>query len=196
MLGGGGDDGLVGDSAAPSQGAATGAGDDILFGEQGADFLIGDGEGVASVNGSGGDDILDLGTDGGVAAIGDHNVNDPAGGPATGSGNDRIIGGSSGEVLIGDSSIADASVTTAGNDFLEGRGGEDTVFGDNTDFDASMSVGEAGGTDWTNGGSGVDSLKGGPNNDFLNGGAGRPDSCDGEAGTDAAIGCEAVSNVP
>jgi hypothetical protein len=168
----------------------------VLLGGSGADFLIGDSEGVVSVNGSGGDDLLDLGVDGGFVAVGDHNVSDPAGGRATGAGNDRIIGGTADEILIGDSSVADTSTTAAGHDVIDGRGGDDTVFGDNTDFDGAVSVGTAGGADVLRGGPGVDALRGGPRNDLLDGGSGTPDDCDGQAGVDAAFHCEVVSNVP
>lgn len=149
MEGGDGDDGPIGDSVAPFEGTATGAGNDVLLGGPGRfDFLIGDSEAVAAANGNGGNDVLDMGADGGIVAIGDHNINAPDGGRATGAGNDRIIGGDSPfEFLIGDSGPADASVTVAGNDSISGRGGDDTIFGDNIKFNGDASAGAAGGND-------------------------------------------------
>ena len=104
MEGGAGDDGPIGDSVAPFEGSATGAGNDVILGGPGRfDFLIGDSEGVIEANGSG-DDLLDMGADGGIVAIGDHNINAEDGRRANGAGNDRIIGGdnpSGCEILAG-----------------------------------------------------------------------------------------------
>ncbi|WP_425574719.1 calcium-binding protein, partial [Nonomuraea africana] len=168
----------------------------LLLGGPGSEILIGDSNAAQNASGNGGNDLLDLGTDGGFAAIGDHNINDPAGGRATGSGRDRIIGGSADDFLVGDSAVVDATVTSASHDVISGRGGNDALFGDNTDFDVTASVGTAGGNDLLDGGDGIDTLRAGPRNDFLDGGPGTPDDCDGEAGIDAATRCEIVSNVP
>ena len=93
LNGGDGDDGPIGDSVAPFEGTATGAGNDVILGGPGRfDFLIGDSEGVAGASGSG-NNVLDMGADGGIVAIGDHNINAEDGGPARGAGNDTIIGG-------------------------------------------------------------------------------------------------------
>jgi hypothetical protein len=146
------------------------------------------------VAGSGGDDRLDLGADGGVAAIGDHNTNFP-GVTVTGAGDDHIIGGSFGEfALIGDSTADLAS--DAGDDRIEGRGGDDNLFGDNTDSNGAVSIGTVGGDDSLDGGDGADFLRAGPADDFLRGGPGSPDDCDGESGTDAARLCEVLAGVP
>ncbi|HEY9376253.1 MAG TPA: calcium-binding protein [Jiangellaceae bacterium] len=198
MEGGDGDDGPIGDSVAPFEGTATGAGNDVILGGPGRfDFLIGDSEGTAAANGNGGHDLLDMGADGGIVAIGDHNINAPDGGRANGAGNDRIIGGDSDfEFLIGDSSPADFSVTFAGNDSISGRGGDDTIFGDNANFNLDASAGTAGGNDSLDAGAGADTVRAGPRNDFLNGGPGSPDDCDGEAGRDAASGCEILAGIP
>ena len=142
-------------------------------------------------------DLLDLGTDsdGGIV-VGDHNINDPHGGRATGAGTDRIVGSNGDDLLIADSSVADASVTVAGNDSIIGRGGNDTLFGDNVNFKGNASVGTAGGDDSLGGGDGADTLRAGPGDDFLNGGPHKGDDCDDEAGTDAASRCEILAGVP
>lgn len=157
---------------------------------------MGDSSASGNVTGSGGDDVVDLGQDGGDAAIGDHNINRPTGGTATGAGSDRVTGGSGNDILVGDSSVVDALRTSARSDVVNGRGGDDTLFGDNADFDLTSSVGTAGGDDSLSGGDGADTLRGGPRNDLLDGGPGAPDRCDGEAGIDTAVRCESVSNIP
>ncbi|MEV5383088.1 calcium-binding protein [Streptomyces sp. NPDC052721] len=193
--GGPGDEIMAGDSVA-SVGDARGAGDDVLLGGPGAEILTGDSSAGGRVTGDGGDDVVDLGQDGGVAAIGDHNISRPTGGTATGAGHDRVTGGSGNDVLIGDSSVVDAARTSARSDVLNGRGGNDTLFGDNADFDATRSVGTAGGDDRLLGGDGADTLHAGPRDDLLDGGPGAPDRCDGEAGYDSAVRCEIVSHIP
>ena len=137
-----------------------------------------------------------MGADGGVIAIGDHNINRPeSGGPATGratgAGDDHIIGGSAREVLIGDSVVADASVTAAGNDRIQADGGDDKIFGDNVNRN-NATVGTAGGADNLNGGPGNDTLRAGPGNDNLDGGA-ATDACHGQGGTDTYERCETVT---
>ncbi|MBT2469917.1 hypothetical protein J7E97_19045 [Streptomyces sp. ISL-66] len=160
------------------------------------EFLVGDSEAARDAKGSGGDDLSDLGPDGGFAAVGDHNIIDPAGGSATGAGNDRVIGGSADEVLIGDSAVVDATVTSAGRDLIEGHGGNDTLFGDNTNFDATETAGTAGAKDRLKGGYGDDTLRAGPGDDHLDGGP-QTDDCDGEAGDgDTALRCEMVNGIP
>ncbi|MGW8367007.1 calcium-binding protein, partial [Streptomyces wedmorensis] len=152
--------------------------------------------GVTAAHGAGGDDLIDLGTDGGFFALGDHNINDPAGGPATGAGHDRILGGTGDELLVGDSSVGSTPVTAAGHDTLEGRGGADTLFGDNVNFDADTTVGSAGGHDVLRGGEADDRILAGPGNDRLDGGA-ATDHCDGQTGPfDSATQCETVVGVP
>ena len=109
MEGGAGDDGPIGDSVAPLEGTATGAGNDVILGGPGRfDFLIGDSEAVAAANGSGGNDLLDMGADGGIVAIGDHNINAEDGGRANGAGNDR----SSAATIRSNSSSATAPCRT------------------------------------------------------------------------------------
>jgi Ca2+-binding RTX toxin-like protein len=201
LIDGGPDDGfevLLGDSVS-FNGNAAGAGDDVLLGGPGAEILFGDSDIGASadsviVSGSGGDDRLDLGADGGIAVVGDHNTNQP-GVTANGAGDDKIIGGSAGEfALIGDSA-ADV-VTAAGDDNIDGRGGNDNLFGDNTNFEGTATVGTVGGEDRLKGGTGDDTLRAGPGDDRLNGGADF-DDCDGEAGDgDKAKRCEVLAGIP
>jgi RTX calcium-binding nonapeptide repeat (4 copies) len=167
----------------------SGAGNDSLQGGLGIDGLIGDSEGVAA-SGDGGNDVLDLGLDGGAYAIGDH----AAPGSTNGAGNDRIEGGSAGDLLIGDS-IA-GSANAAGNDTLRGRGGDDLLLGDNVDFFTLATIGTTGGNDSLDGGDGADALIAGPANDSLDGGSGVPDFCNGEAGTDNGANCEVLVGVP
>ena len=177
----------------------TGAGDDVILGGPGFEFIGGDSEGVAGAHGSGGDDYIDMGTGDGIV-LGDHNINVPAeegGGPATGAGNDTIIGAddSTFELIVGDSSVGDDSITAAGNDHIVGNGGDDFIFGDNVDFTASFTVGTASGNDRLEGGGGDDFISAGPGNDQLDGGA-DADFCDGEAGNDNFKACEAVAGSP
>ena len=134
----------------------------------------------------------------GLIALGDHNINAPAsegGGPATGAGNDTIVGGTADELLIGDSSVADAGITAAGNDRIDGGDGHDLVFGDNVNFEADRSAGSASGNDKLDGCTGDDTLKAGPGNDALDGGA-NVDECNGEVGIDTAKRCETLTEVP
>lgn len=188
--GGIGEEHLVGDSGS-TVGDASGAGDDKILGGPGSELLVGDSNAAEDASGDGGNDFLDVGADGGFAALGDHNINDPAGGSATGSGSDRIIGGRADDLLVGDSAVVDATTTDADNDVIKGRGGNDTLFGDNVNFDADRTVGTAGGRDRLRGGAGDDTLRAGPANDRLDGGR-DTDDCDGEAGHDIAVRCETV----
>ncbi|MFF4135483.1 hypothetical protein ACFY1B_28880 [Streptomyces mirabilis] len=91
-------------------------------------------------------------------------------------------------LIVGDSSLGDATGATVGRDVIYGRGGNDLLFGDNIDQN-TRSVPGVGGGDSIDGGAGDDILRGGPNADLLNGNTGR-DDCDGEQGTDVEINCE------
>ena len=143
------------------------------------------------MSGAGGNDVLDLGADGGISAIGDHlNVRT---GNVTGAGNDTVTGGSSDDVLVGDSSNGPGN--EAGNDRLVGNGGNDRVFGDNVDLESTTTAGPAGGDDFLDGGVGDDTLRAGPRNDQLDGGP-NTDDCDGESGVDSASDCEITAGVP
>ncbi|MEU6867704.1 hypothetical protein ABZ924_31455 [Streptomyces sp. NPDC046876] len=168
----------------------------LLSGPGTAESIVGDSEGIDGARGAGGDDIIDLGADGGIFAIGDHNIGEAQGGQATGAGNDRITGGTADDFRYGDSSVGDASQTSAGRDVIDGRGGNDYLFGDNVNFNGDTTVGTAGGRDKLKGNTGNDTIFAGPANDLLDGGA-DTDSCDGEAGNhDVAVRCESVTNVP
>ena len=177
----------------------TGAGDDVILGGPGFEFIGGDSEGVVGAQGSGGDDYIAMGTGDGIA-LGDHNINIPAeegGGPATGAGNDTIIGAddSAFELIVGDSSVGDDSITAAGNDHIVGKGGDDVIFGDNADFFVTSTAGTASGNDKLEGGAGDDIVIAGPGNDLLDGGA-DTDFCDGEAGNDNFKACESRPGSP
>lgn len=200
---------LVGDSTAFGSGEAAGAGDDVLLGGPGeGDGLVGDCYSFTNARGSGGDDLLDVGTGGGEFATGDHVVDNPRGGTAFGSGNDRIFGsdGFPGRPGIDDALVGDSVVPgmprTAGDDVISGRGGDDLVFGDNAKLPRpryvypSRSIGTVGGEDDLDGGDGVDTLRAGPGNDFLDGGPDAPDDCNGETGTDRATECEILRRIP
>lgn len=145
--------------------------------------------------GSGGDDVVDLGTDSGFFALGDHNIGNPTTGTAIGAGDDMLMGGSASDILVGDSSSPDTGVTEAGDDVIKGGGGNDTLFGDNSNYDLTMSVGTVSGEDKLKGSEGDDTLRAGPGDDDLSGGR-DTDDCDGEAGTgDKANHCEAVAGI-
>jgi Ca2+-binding RTX toxin-like protein len=186
---------LIGDSRAELD--ATGAGNDRIDGGEGLDAIVGDSNGCfkgprkCTVSGDGGNDVLDLGNDGGFFAFGDHfNVR---AGNVTGAGNDAITGGSSNELLVGDSSNGPGN--DAGNDRLVGNGGNDLLFGDNVNLDSNATVGPAGGNDVLDGGVGDDTLKAGPRNDSLDGGP-NTDDCDGERDIDTTSNCETTADVP
>lgn len=162
-------DAVVGDSSGTT---ATGAGDDTIHSGPGMEtdgsleLVVGDSYCGDSCIGGGGDDSIQLGTDGGVWAAGDHVGNRTT--TFEGDGNDFIVGGVGhpvGEMLFGDNVVLGvvgqalpSPAAGAGNDILRGRTGVDALFGQ-------------GGTD------------------RLNGGA-EEDGCDTEAGIDIAISCE------
>lgn len=77
-------------------GVTTGAGNDVMTGGTCQEFVIGDSLGPALVSGSGSNDVIDLGVDGGSAAIGDHDTIF-SGQTAIGAGNDTITGDCAGE---------------------------------------------------------------------------------------------------
>ena len=160
-------DAIIGDSNGEN---ATGAGDDTVHSgpgvvtEDSLEVVVGDSRCSEACVGEGGDDSIQMGTDGGVWAAGDHMGS--ATGSIEGDGNDFIRGGvghPDGEQLFGDSvDIGGSGVPNpaagAGNDILRGRQGSDALLG-----------------------------QGGA--DRLNGGA-EDDACDTEAGIDTAISCE------
>ena len=113
----------------------------------GADDLRSDSQAPSYVSGAGGHDVLDLGADGGLFAIGDHNTFE-AGSTAVGAGNDRIIGGAPNEPFLI---------------------GNDTLIGDNVNTNGTATVAAMGGMDRLFGGNAGDALRAGPANDFPDG---------------------------
>jgi Ca2+-binding RTX toxin-like protein len=154
-----------------------------------------------TASGAGGNDYIDLGTEGGIIAIGDHALTYIPGlivsATAIGAGNDVIIAGSAGERLIGDSSVGPEGLAIgAGNDTIDGFGGDDRMLGDNAFHPAiGGTAGTSGGNDVLDGGTGNDALQSGPANDVLDGGA-TTDDCNGENGMDTAVNCETITGVP
>jgi len=114
---------------------------------------------------------------------GDDNITGTAGNDviAGGSGHDTIYGGGGDDVICGDDGI-DRLFGQEGNDRIFGGAGADVLDGGNGD-------------DALSGGAGVDRLMGGPGHDTLDGGPDY-DSCLGGTGTDVAVSCEGVVEVP
>lgn len=92
-----------------------------------------------------------------------------------------------------------------GTDTLEIRGeaGADTILGQGSFFEpvtvsANMILDGGSEGDHLEGSAGNDSLSGGAGNDFLNGGVSTSDNnqCDGGTGTDTAVGCNSLFNIP
>jgi Ca2+-binding RTX toxin-like protein len=89
---------------------------------------------------------------------------------------------------------------TAGNDLIRGLGGDDTIEGKGGN-DCLVGgpghdlISAGGGNDIVYGGDGPDILAGGPGDDHIDGGAQR-DGGYGTSGTDTAVYCEHVRNIP
>lgn len=149
LLGGSGNDTLIGSSAADE--LDGGAGNDTLNGGAGNDVLCG-GDGNDTINGGAGDDVLggDEGNDrlrgdaGNDLLIGNEGNDNLDGG----AGNDRLFGQEGNDSLFGQ----------AGNDILVGGNGNDRLNG-------------GAGLDILIGGRGSDTLNGGGGDDVLVGGA-------------------------
>lgn len=162
------------------------AGDDTLLGRSGSDLLDG-GDGLDSINGGDGSDTIytgagfTVGT--GVFATGGAGDDTLYGGPDASDlrgwgGNDTIFGSPFGDFISGGAG-RDELHGGDGWDEIYGNGGDDRLFGDEK-------------RDFLSGGGGNDFLDGGfDENDFLN-----LDTCEGNAGTDTAVGCEVISTVP
>jgi Ca2+-binding RTX toxin-like protein len=173
VLGGGGDDGLIGNAednilaGGPGGDALTGlGGDDHLSGNAGNDSLVG------GPNGGNGD-TADFGSSAGPVTV------DLGATSATGQGDDSLTGiENAAGSAFGDSLTGDPAANA-----LSGRSGHDTVVG-------------AAGPDQLNGGAGRDGLEGGPGDDGLDGSehddvlAGGPDDDElrGRSGRDAMTG--------
>ena len=145
VLGGKGDDILLGGEAADNERLFGGPGDDTLQGDAGADILFG-GLGNDSLVGVGGDDVLR--GEGGVDTL------------DGGEGDDILFGGVGNDDLDGG----------LGDDVLRGEGGVDVLFG-GIGFGNDLLFGGPG-NDTLRGGSGDDRLNGDGGTDILDGGPG------------------------
>lgn len=173
--------------------------DDIIFGDEGNDYLHGS-AGHDIINGGIGNDTLDGGTgfDSLQGGEGDDNISGGSDQDSLwgGDGADNLNGGSGHDVLSGDTGD-DSLIGGSGNDEmhggadddnLKGGPGSDILYGDDGDDRLD------GGTDDDQlfGGEGADYIKGGSGNDLMSGGAGRDklmayagdDVLDGGAGRD------------
>lgn len=121
----------------------TGEGNNVVFGDGGADTITG-GSGNDSINGGTGDDIIDAGNGSNIIS--------------GGSGNDTITGGDDNDLIGGgaDNDLIDAG---NGNNIVFGGSGDDTIItGDDMDS--------------VNGGNGDDTVRASAGNDTFNGGNG------------------------
>ncbi len=176
---------------------------------------------MGSLRGTNGDDVI-RGTDG-IDNITGRNGDDLICG---GANNDRILAGNGHDVVFGDEgddvisgfNHNDILFGGAGNDFVHGGRGQDVISGDSGNdiilghhHTDNLSGGD--GEDIVVGGHGrdtllgdadddilfggfnSDSLAGGSGDDLLIGGFGR-DLCDGGVGTDTAVSCEGLVEVP
>ena len=161
------------------------AGDDLLYGGYGDDFIDGGAdndylygyEGNDILNGGTGDDTL-------IAGDGD-DILDGGFGSDTLFGNlgsDNLDGGDGDDTLDGGYD-SDALFGGTGNDALDGGYGDDTLYGDGGD---DLLLGGYG-SDLLDGGGDNDTLNGGYNDDTLFGGAGN-DTLDGGDGADTMYG--------
>lgn len=164
----------------------SGEGDDIVFGGDGDDRLVGEG-GNDTLHGGAGNDIM-------KGRTGDNILNGDAGDDklrGSDDGDDGLFGGEGSDILAG----------LAGEDRLEGGEGDDFLYGGR---DNDIVIGGDGddvvrgnrNNDLLSGGEGSDRIFGGGNNDTLDGGAGRDfllgengnDSLDGGTGDDNLTG--------
>lgn len=154
LLGGGGDDTIVGDQGVVALDDLSGTasirpGAQLIYGQDGEDTLIGD--------------VQTLGISGtvtpGITPFGASIIIDGI----FGTGADTILGGDDGDIIIGDVETAHGFISRGGDDFLFGEDGDDTIVGD---VFTLTSTGElsAAGNDTINGGQGDDILVG----DILN----------------------------
>jgi Ca2+-binding RTX toxin-like protein len=161
LFGQGGNDWMIGSGRG-------GAGDDVLEGTDGADFLAGE-DGDDEISGRAGDDVLlgGLGADGLAGGAGDDEVN--------GAGSDDVLSGGSG---------ADALRGGGGGDVLYGQEGDDLLLGDATAGDPAGASTPPGG-DSLYGGDGADVLSGDGPQDGGGGAAITADTLRGDAGVDS-----------
>ena len=193
VMGGSGNDTLVGDNA--SNVLTGNAGNDTLTGEGGSDRLVG-GDGDDTLAGGAGNDELDGGAGTNTADFGSSasavNVNLGTN-TSNGEGNDTLAGivnvnGSSHNDSINGDASANVLNGRGGSDTINGRGGDDTVNGGSGVDELNGNGGNdrvsgGSGNDAVRGQSGADNLQGGPGADFV-GGAGGNDRLSGNAGND------------
>lgn len=179
------------------------AGQSVLNGTEGADFLRGR-TGNDKLNGGFGDDKIDggAGNDQITGSRGDDSLSGGAGNDRLtgGAGSDRINGGAGNDSITGDvgddfligGSGADTLSGGTGKDSLLGGDGADNLAG-NEDDDILLGGGDADrlsgftGNDTLHGGTGADVLSGGLGNDALNGDEGN-DILRGDDGNDTLLG--------
>ena len=198
LIGGAGNDALIGSSAANRIEAGEGddyldglEGDDSLFGDAGNDRLVG-GDGADMLVGGEGDDTLRGGLGGdhleGGAGFDTADYSDATsrlvlrlwnqtatGGLATGdtlSGIEAILSGAGNDAIIGANETDNLLKAGSGDDYLDGLSGNDSLYGE----------------------AGNDRLVGGLGDDLLSGGSGA-DSLDGGAGFDTVSYADATSRV-
>jgi Ca2+-binding RTX toxin-like protein len=164
ILGGAGNDSIVGAVGNVGSYLVGGGGSNTLVGSAGDDTLIAGDNGDFLV-GNGGNDSLQGGAGNDTIFAGDSSGNPLATGIATGNatifggdGNDSIIGGLGNDSIVGGNG-QNTIHGGAGNDTITAGDGGDYLFGD-------------AGNDSITGGAGNDSIGGGPGNDTINGGAG------------------------
>lgn len=179
------------------------AGDDVIYGDEGDDWIEGDagndklygGTGNDYLNGGDGDDRLEggdgndyfvggAGNDQINGGDGDDYLDDVVGTDQDGAGYDYFVGGAGNDTAyLG--LDHDRAYGGTGNDKLYGEGGHDALFGD--EGDDQLYGGE--GTDAIQGGSGNDIAYGGSGEDNINGGAGN-DTLFGDDGNDHIVGLD------
>jgi uncharacterized delta-60 repeat protein len=187
LLGGDGDDTLLGAAAVDSMDG--GAGDDYLVGNDGADLLTG-GAGNDAVFGGAGGDLID-GSAGNDTLGGEADQDTVYGGRGNdvldgGDGVDQVFGGD-GDDAAGGGAAADSVDGGAGNDTVNGNDGEDTLLAGASSSPTRDEIYGGNGSDRLYGQAGPDLLHGGNGNDRLFGEAG-DDTLIGGGGTDTLNG--------
>src|SRR5918994_839236 len=153
LLGGSGNDSILGDHRVGGVVSGNG-GNDTIEGGPGSDNLLGDSVAV-TISGRGGNDTLDSGPDDDVQIVGD---NLTGGGLVSGGGgNDAVTGGSGSDgFLVGDSGTFLCEGVVSGDDQLFGDAGDDQLHGDNHTDTGDPVVDSGDGTDACAGGAGID----------------------------------------
>ncbi len=153
LLGGAGNDELVGDARRDLIGPSVG-GNDLLIGGPGEDIVYGDSDNELQGPAVGGNDTI-------FGDAGDEIESTSDGGA------DTLFGEGGNDTIFGDAGREIEPAATGGGDTLFGGSGNDLLFGD-TDNDDNGN----GGNDSLFGGSGNDTLDGGSGTDSLTGGIG------------------------